>query len=177
MKFRYVSNKCTARDNTKEYTAKKLSKLSRFFSDDDCTADVVYTLEKGDRYKVEVTVVYKGMIFRAQSTTDDFFHSVDEIVDILVRQIRKHKTKLERQIKGSKFVFDEIPDVALETIEEETGGIIKRKKITIKPMSAEEAVLQMNMLGHDFFVFRDEDGQATVVYRRRDGNYGLIETD
>ena len=96
MKFRYVGNKCTPRESTKEYTEKKLSKLNRFFSGD-CTADVVYTLEKGDRFKVEVTVIYEGIIFRAQSVTDDFMHSIDEVVDLLVRQIRKHKTKLQKR--------------------------------------------------------------------------------
>ncbi len=174
MKFRYVGNKCTPRESTKEYTEKKLSKLNRFFSGD-CTADVVYTLEKGDRFKVEVTVIYEGIIFRAQSVTDDFMHSIDEVVDLLVRQIRKHKTKLQKRIKNSDFAFEGYEESS--NAQEDDGLVIKRKQISVKPMSCEEAILQMNMLGHDFFVFRNEDGNMNVVYCRKDGNYGLIETN
>ena len=98
MKIRYVSRKCTAYQDTKNYTEKKLKKLDKFFPED-CEVTVVYTLERDNRHKVEVTAENSGLIFRAQSTTDDFKYSVDEIVEILTRQIRRHKTKLEKRIK------------------------------------------------------------------------------
>ena len=175
MKFNYVSRKCTARDDTKAYTEKKLKKLERFFTGD-CVLHVIYTLEKPNVYKVEVTADYNGLIFRAQASSDDFKPCVDEIVDILTRQIRKHKTKLEKRMKDSSFSFEGYQDNP-ENEQDEEFKIIKSKNITVKPMTVDEAILQMNMLGHDFFVFREDSSLVKVVYRRKDGNYGLIETD
>ena len=100
MQFNYTTKKCNIWDSTKEYTEKKLSKLNKFFSDD-CTVYVIYTLEKDSNCKVEVTVEYNGITFRAQETTTDFKESVDRIVDVLIRQIRKHKTKLEKRLRNS----------------------------------------------------------------------------
>ena len=175
MQFNYTTKKCNIWDSTKEYTEKKLSKLSKFFSDD-CTVYVLYMLETDSNCKVEVTVEYNGITFRAQETTTDFKESVDRIVDILIRQIRKHKTKLEKRLRSSNFDFD-FGYTSLDDNEDEYK-IVRSKTVAAKPMSAEEAILQMNMLGHDFYVFKSEaDEKVCVVYRRKDGNYGLIEAE
>ena len=174
MQFNYTTKKCNIWDSTKEYTEKKLSKLSKFFSDD-CTVYVIYTLEKDNNCKVEVTVEYNGITFRAQETTTDFKESVDRIVDVLIRQIRKHKTKLEKRLRNSNFDFD-FGYTSLD--DEEEYKVVRSKSVTAKPMSTDEAILQMNMLGHDFYVYRSvDDEKICVVYRRKNGNYGLIETE
>lgn len=171
MQFIFSSRKCNLYDSTKEYAEKKLSKLSRFFAGD-CTVSVVFTHEKADRFKVEVTADYNDIIFRAQEVGSDFKEAIDVVVDVLVRQIKKHKTKLAKRLRDSDFSFD---GYTADIPEEETK-IIKTKSIVIKPMAPEEAVLQMEMLGHDFFVFMDAaDGQTKVVYKRKDGDYGMIE--
>lgn len=175
MQITYIEKKCHIWDSTKDYTEKKLKKLEKFFAGD-CVVHVIYTLERDDNCKVEVTADYNGIIFRAQETTKDFRESVDRIVDILIRQIRKHKTKLEKRLKASDFSFES--GFSSDYDEEENEVITRRKSVIVKPMSEEEAVLQMNMIGHDFFVYRsDADNRICIVYRRKDGNYGLIETE
>ena len=176
MQITYIEKKCNIWDSTKEYTEKKLKKLDKFFAGD-CAVHVVYTMEKADQCKVEVTTDYNGLIFRAQETSKDFKESVDRIVDVLIRQIRKHKTKLEKRLKSSNFDFDFDGSAPLPTDAEDEYKIIKSKTIIVKPMSDEEAILQMNMLGHDFFVFKSDDDQIKVVYRRKNGDYGLLETE
>ena len=174
MNIIYTARKCNIRDSLKEYTEKKLKKLDKFFSDD-CTVAVLFTLEKTNACKAEITTEYKGIIFRAQETTADFTSSVDSCVDMLIRQIRKHRTKLEKRLKDSSFSFG--GDYDANTPEEETT-IIRSKIISVKPMSEEEAILQMNMLGHDFYLFReDSDERLKVVYRRKEGGYGILEPE
>lgn len=172
MKFNYVSRKCTVREDTKQYTEKKFAKLERFFTGD-CTLHVIYTFEKEDQFRVEVTAEYKGIIFRAQAVGSDFRYCIDQLVDILIRQIRKHKTKLEKKIKDSSFIFEDLQHES----EEEEYKVTRRKSFNVKPMTVDEAILQMNMLGHSFFVFKEDDNLVKVVYRRNDGNYGVIEAD
>ena len=174
MTFNYVSKKCTAREETKAYTEKRMKKLEKFFTGD-CDVHVVYTLEKANLFKVEITADYNGLIFRAQATSNtDFKPCVDEIVDRLISQIRKHKTKLEKRMKDGMFIFEET------TVSEETEDeykIIRNKFIKVKPMADDEAIMQMDLLGHDFFVYTGESGNVRVLYKRKDGNYGLIETE
>ena len=173
MKFIFSSRRCNVGDGTKAYAEKKLKKLDKFFAGD-CVVYVVFTLEKENKNRVEVTADYKGLIFRAQETTGDFKESIDRIIDILIRQIRKHKTKLEKRLRDSDFTFD-LP-IEENTEPENKIEVIRTKSIVVKPMSVEEAILQMDMLGHDFFVFRtDTTNEINVVYKRKDGNYGLIE--
>ncbi|MDF2686314.1 MAG: ribosomal subunit interface protein [Clostridia bacterium] len=179
MQFIFSSRRCTVWESTKVYTEKKLKKLEKFFTGD-CIAHVIFTLEKENLCKVEVTVDYCGIIFRAQETTYDFNVSVDKIVDILIRQIRKHKTKLEKRLRESDFLFDDsnnLKDDKKEIIEDEYK-VIRNKNIIIKPMSVEEAILQMNMLGHDFYIFKETEAlNVQVIYRRKDGNYGLLDVE
>lgn len=172
MNYQYLSRKCTVRDDVKNYTEKKFAKLDKFF-DGECTMHVIYTYEKEDLFKVEATVTYNGIIFRAQAEGADFKYCIDELVDIIVRQIRKHKTKLQKQLK-KRDIFDssDAPDMT-----EDDYKIVRKKAFTVKPMSDDEAILQMNMLGHDFFVYRNEEQRLCIIYKRKHGDYGLIEAD
>ncbi len=172
MQINFSARKCNIREETKAYAEKRFRKLEKFFKGN-CTLNVVFTLERENECRVEATALYGGLIFRGQETTRDFKESADKVTDILIRQIRKHKTKLEKRFRDSEFVFD-FPQ---EDIREDTYEIIRTKNISVKPMETEEAILQMNMLGHDFYVFRETDNKVCVLYRRKDGNYGLIETD
>ena len=172
MKLEIISKNYRVSDRLEQILSAKLKKLDKFFPED-CEVTVVYTLEKDNRHKVEVTAENGGLIFRAQSTTDDFKYSVDEIVEILTRQIRRHKTKLEKRIK--KPIDAEILESA--DFAEDDYDIIKTKKIDPKPMTDEEAILQMNLLAHDFFIYTDSENKPRIIYRRRDGKYGLIEVE
>lgn len=174
MKILYTEKKCNVWDSTKEYAEKKLKKFEKFFAGD-CTVHVVFTHEKENQYQVEVTADYGGLVFRAQEISDDFKISIDKTVDVIIRQIRRHKTKLEKRLKSSDFSFDE---PAAADVPEDTYTVSRVKSVSAKPMSDEEAILQMELVGHDFFVFRTEDGEhVRVVYRRKNGDYGVIEAD
>ena len=171
MKFAFTGRKMEVSDAMKEYTRKKLSKLDRFFQND-AEAQVTYRTERG-RDTVEVTVKSANMYFRAQETANDVYAAIDSIVDLIERQIRKNKTRLEKRLRSGAF---EQPVAASWVEPEETFEVVRRKRFALKPMTPEEAILQMNLLEHEFFVFKNTvDGDAfSVVYRRRQGGYGLI---
>lgn len=156
------------------YAEKKVSKLDRFFHED-AEATITFTNQKKGMVKVEVAVYAGGNLYRGESTTSDANASVDAAIANIERQIRKYKTRLGKRLRA-----EEVP-VVDEVVEEESDdiSIIRAKKFTIKPMSPEEAVLQMNLTGHSFFVFRNADNAdaIAVVYARNDGGYGLIEDD
>lgn len=174
MKTNIYLRKLELGSEKKETIIKKIDKLGKFF-DEDISADVVISTQK-DKIIVEVTVRTPDMIYRAEERNDDVYNATDEIVDSLVRQIRKNKTRLAKKLRaGIDKEFDFGPDAPEEEAEIK---IVKTKTHHVKPMSAEEAVLQMNLLGHSFFIFRNAQTNTTdIVYRRKDGNYGLIETD
>ena len=176
MRFQYAEKKVNLPENVHKYAEKKVMKLERFFGDD-ADALVTFSVEK-DRNKVEITVHAANTYFRASERTSDMFASVDAAVATIERQIRKNKTRLARRLRQDAFV--RTPDVTSFAPEEPEEGefeIIRTKKFNMKPMTREEAILQMNLLEHSFFAFRDEDcdGAFAVVYRRTDGGYGLIE--
>ena len=176
MKFQYSEKKVKLPGNVHAYAEKKVMKLARFF-EEDAEALVVFSVEK-DRNKVELTVHGAGTWFRASESTSDMFASIDATVSTIERQIRKNKTRLARRLKKDAFsrtVQEETSFVPEAT--EDDLSITKVKSFYFKPMTREEAVLQMNLLEHDFFAFRDEDNGGTfaVVYRRKDGGYGLID--
>jgi len=125
---------------------------------------------------VEVTIRTADMIYRAEERNEEVYNAADDVVDAITRQIRKNKTRLAKKLREGIY---KDPDFSPEVYEEESEiKIVKTKTHHVKPMSAEEAVLQMNLLGHSFFVFRNAQTNTTdIVYRRKDGNYGLIETD
>ena len=174
MKFAFTGRKMEVSDALRAYTEKKLSKLDRFFSSD-AEAQVTFHTERG-RDTAEVTVRCANMFFRAQETANDMYGAIDSIVDMIERQIRKNKTRLEKKLRSGAF-DPEAPALPEET--EETYEVIRRKRFALKPMAVEEAILQMNLLGHAFYAFKnaEDENRYCVVYRRNDGGYGLIESD
>lgn len=170
MKVTIVGRKFNVTEDLKELVAKKLSKLDKFFSDE-AVANVTMKSEKNKEI-LETTITYKGTMFRSEVAEDVITAALDKSVDIIERQIRKNKTRLEKRFKVEKMpIFDE------EIVEEDEIAITKTKTFRLSPMSAEEAVLQMNLLGHTFFLFRDEHTDAVnLVYKKANGEYGLIET-
>ena len=173
MNITVVGRKCTPRENFKERAEKKLQKIDRFFGAE-ATAKVTATVEKTSQ-SVEVTINHDGMIYRAQARAQNMNEALDACVDLLVRQIRKNKTKLEKRFRSG--AFDDF--VAEEPVEEEVDfELVRTKTIPIKPQSVEEAILQMNLLGHKFYMFRNAaSDHVAVVYQRDDGGYGLIEPE
>ncbi len=177
MRINIIGRKLGVTDKHTEYIEKKLSKLDKFFHDE-AEARVVIGPIKEKEY-VEVAVYAAGMIYRAEVVDVDVFSAADKIIDVIERQIRKNKTRLEKKIKREAF-SDNTMLSGLDFTEGEDDAdfkIVKRKRFQVKPMSAEEAVLQMNLLGHNFFVFKNKDtDEMNVVYKRNDGNYALIES-
>lgn len=172
MKLNVVARKITLRPSFTERTEQKMSKLDKFFSDD---AECTVTVSQAPRntMRVEATVRSNGMIFRAETTEEDINDAVDRLVDLLVRQIRKNKTRLEKRLRTGAFV--ESAGVA-EPVAEEEYRVVRTKSFSVKPLDVEEAILQMNLLDHEFFMFVNADtGDINVVYRRQDGDYGLLE--
>ena len=176
MKFQFREKKIKLPGNVHAYAEKKVMKLARYF-EEDAEALIVFSAEK-NRNKVELTVHGAGTWFRASESTSDMFASIDAAVGTIEGQIRKNKTRLARRLKQDAFVrsVQEETSFVPETAEDDLS-IVKAKKFYFRPMTREEAVLQMNLLGHTFFAFRDEDngGSFAVVYKRNEGGYGLID--
>ena len=175
MKTNVYSRKVELGNEKKEMLIKKIDKLGKFFNDE-ASADIVVSEQK-DKMIVEVTIRTHDMIYRAEERNEDLYNATDDIVDSITRQIRKNKTRLAKRLREgvSKEIdfFTDIPEESDDEIK-----IVKTKTHQVKPMSAEEAVLQMNLLGHSFFIFKNAQTNTTdIVYRRKDGNYGLIETN
>ncbi len=157
----------------KELALKKMSKLDRYFPAD-TVAQVTMALEK-NRHIVEVTIPYSGGIIRGEEVTGDMYASIDNVIAKLERQIIRHRTKLEKNLKAEAF-NEPVPEYSDE--EDEGPRVVKVKRFSIKPMSEEEAILQMELLGHSFFVFTNaETEDINVLYKRKDGNLGLIEPE
>ena len=175
MRFQYAEKKVSLPENVHRYAEKKVMKLERFFGDD-ADALVTFSVEK-NRNNVELTVHGAGTWFRASESTSDMFASIDAAVGTIEGQIRKNKTRLARRLRQDAFArtAEETSFVADEPEEELT--IVRAKKFYMRPMTREEAILQMNLLEHSFFAFRDQDngGSFAVVYKRNDGGYGLID--
>ena len=181
MKFVFTDKKVNLPAVIHRYAEKKVGKLDRFFKED-ATAAVTFSIER-DRNRVEVTIRSGGTIFRASESTSDMHASIDAAVATLERQIRKNKTRLEKRLRQDAFVrtvdAEEVSSFAPEEEEEEEFRIVRTKRFPIKHMTVEEAVLQMNLVDHTFFAFKnaDDGGAFAVVYKRNDGGYGLIEDD
>ena len=174
MKTNIYLRKLELGNEKKEMLIKKIDKLGKFF-DEEASADIVVAEQK-DKMIVEVTIRTADMIYRAEERNEEVYNAADDVVASVTRQIRKNKTRLAKKLReGVSREFD----VLFDAPEEEADiKIVKTKTHHVKPMSAEEAVLQMNLLGHNFFVFTNAKTNTTdIVYRRKDGNYGLIETD
>ena len=175
MKFQYSEKKVKLPGAVHAYAEKKVMKLARYF-EEDAEALVVFSVEK-NRNNVELTVHGAGTWFRAHESTSDMYASIDAAIGTIEGQIRKNKTRLARRLRQDAFVrsAEETSFASDET--EDDLSIVKIKSFYFRPMNREEAVMQMNLLEHNFFAFRDEDngGAFAVVYRRKDGGYGLIE--
>ena len=175
MKFQFSEKKVKLPGNVHAYAEKKVMKLARYF-EEDAEALIVFSVEK-NRNKVELTVHGANTWFRASESTSDMFASIDASVATIEGQIRKNKTRLARRLRHDAFTrtVEETSFIPEET--EEDLSIVRVKQFSFRSMTREEAVLQMNLLEHSFFAFRDEDngGAFAVVYRRNDGGYGLIE--
>lgn len=170
MKITVIGRKVNLRNNFKDLVERKLQKFDRIF-DPDAEATVTVTMEK-NRQTVEITVEQRGMIYRAEDTALEMNEALDHVMAALGRQIRKNKTRLERMKKmapDAEFAeeYYDLPD--------EEPEIVREKRFFVEIMTPEEAILQMELLGHEFFLFRDdESGEVNVVYRRKDGSYGLL---
>lgn len=175
MKFIVSGKNIDVTEALRNKVTKKLSKLDKFFHKE-TEAHVTMSVEK-NRHIMEVTITFDGIVMRAEVSNDDMYACVDKVIDILERQIRKYKTKLEKKLHESAFKPENFEnDRKVE--EEEEFKIVRTKKFAIKPMDVEEAILQMNLLGHEFFMFTNaETSEPNVVYKRKDGNYGLIEPE
>ena len=180
MKFVFTDKKVTLPASVHAYAEKKVGKLDRYFKTEG-EASVVFSVEK-DRNVCEITVRSGSMILRASESTSDMRASIDACVSGMARQIRKNKARLEKRLRTDAFerTVDaaEVSDFAPEE-EESEFRIVRTKRFPIKHMTVEEAVLQMNLVGHTFFAFKnaDADGAFSVVYTRNGGGYGLIEDD
>ena len=176
MKFTFTCKKISLNDSVKEYAEKKISKLDRYFQED-AEAFVTFAVEKKNRCVVELTIrSANGTLFRAQEEDPDgdMRGAIDAVVNFIERRIRKNKTRLAMNLRAEALA-PEVPE--FEVAEDAEYEIVRTKRFAVKPMTTEEAILQMNLLGHAFYVFRSVDsGTVCVVYRRNNGGYGLIET-
>lgn len=179
MRFDIRGKNIEVTDALKDYTTKRLSKLEKYFEDLK-VAQVTLSVDS-EGHKVEVTIPINGMILRGEEATDDMYSSIDLVEEKLEKQINKYKTKLYRNNRGSAFrrsLQAEIENEIQSTKDksDDKFNIVRTKKFALKPMDEEEAIMQMNLLSHDFFVFFNANTEeVNVVYKRKDSNYGLIE--
>ena len=162
-----------------DYAEKKISKLEKHF-DKATDVQVVLSVIREDHI-VEVTMNINGLILRGEESTGDMYASIDMVVDKLERQLKKYKTRMNKSLRqrGVRVISEKLALTEAEArMEDEAPQVVRTKRFTLKPMSTEEAILQMDLLGHNFFVFSSAENDAVnVVYRRRDGHYGLIEPE
>lgn len=174
MKVIITSKNMNASDHLKQTIESKLDRLGKYFSND-IVANVTLSMEKG-RQKIEATINAKGTIFRAEETTNDAYNGVDRIVEKLASQMSRFKTKLQRKHKDHKELqLEDLPEIAGEELDE--MRVVRRKTFDLMPMTVDEAIMQMELLEHTFFVFVNlESDTVNVVYKRRNNDYGLLET-
>lgn len=177
MQINYTARKVNLHDNFKNLVEKKLSKFKNIFSDN-ARAFVTVKLEK-NRQTVEITIKDDAIILRAEDTCREMNEALDEAINNLSRQIRKNKSRLDKKLR-SKGLSEFMVSEPMETdIDEEEFNVIRTKQFMLKPVTVDEAILQMNMLNHNFFVFKncDNDDMINIVYKRKNGNYGLLEPE
>lgn len=176
MKYTFAEKHMASSDELRAYSEKKINKLDRLFKNE-AEAFVTFSVERG-RFLAEITIHSNGLYYRASELTNDMYASVDSGVAAIERQIRRNKTRLEKRLKEGALEREAVPAYAAFEDEEQDDEfkVIRSKRFSIKPMSIEEAILQMNLLNHEFFMFRnvDDEGAVSVVYKRNNGGYGLI---
>lgn len=180
MRFTFTDKKVQVSGELRAYAEKKIGKLDKFFKGES-DAFVTFSTERG-RHIAEVTIKNNGMFYRVSESTGDMQASIDSAAASIERQIRKNKTRLEKRLRDGAFEREvaDVPVVAPDDDEEETDfKVVRTKRFSIKPMTTEEAILQMNLLGHEFFAFKNQDADDVfaIVYKRKNGDYGLIEDD
>ena len=178
MKFTFTEKKMDASEDLRAYAEKKIGKIDRLFRTES-DAYVTFSTERG-RFLAEVTIKNSGMFYRVSELTSDMYASIDSAVASIERQIRKNKTRLEKRLRDGAIEREIKPfQIPSDDAGEEEFKVVRNKKFYIAPMSVEEAILQMNLLEHEFFVFRNAEARDafTVVYRRKNGGYGLITDD
>ena len=178
MKFTFTEKRMDSSEELRAYAIRKIGKLDRLFKTE-AEAFVTFSLERG-RFLAEITIHDNGMYYRASELTNDMYASVDSGVAAIERQIRRNKTRLSKKLREG--VLDAETTAAYFSTEDDADeefSILRSKHFSIKPMAPEEAILQMNLLGHAFFVFKnmDEDDAVSVVYKRKNGGYGMICDD
>lgn len=176
MNITIIGRKFNLKDSFRDYAQQKMKKIQRIFGDE-TDVKITVTVEK-EWQTVETTLRKDGMVYRAECSAEKMEEALDKTIDDLVRKIRKNKTRIEKRLKEG--AFDLLPEDVDDLSDEQEGEIkiVKNKHFPVKPMDAEEAVLQMNLIGHQFFMFRDmHSGEINVVYRRKDGNYGLLSPE
>jgi len=175
MRFQIRGKNLQLSEALKDYVEKRLGKLDKYF-DNNPEAVVTLVVEK-ERHRVEVTMPINGYILRGEEESTDMYACIDLVVDKLDKQINKYKTRLIRKNKGLS-IREMAPETETAPEEYKEPAVVRTKRFAIKPMAVEEAIMQMNLLGHSFFVFSNSDTEeVNVVYRRKDGNYGLIEPE
>ncbi len=171
MKVNITSKNLNVGERMKDHIEEKFSKLDKYFSTD-IDANIMLSQEK-NRQKIEATIYADGTIFRAEETSDDIYESVDLIIDKLSTQMSRFKSKLVRKNRGKGVKYEAIPEIE----QEEEIKVVKTKKFELEPMDVDGAIVQMELLQHTFYVFLNvETDSVNVVYKRRDGNYGVLET-
>lgn len=175
MKFVYIGKGLEITDSLKDRIEKKLKKLERYFQDD-VEAQIRISQERGNRNIAEITISVGSVILRAEEVSGDMYMSIDRAVDKLNRQIRRHRTKLEKRLRAG--AFEPMPEAAEEPEEEPSYNIVRVKRFSVKPMQVEDAIAQMELLGHTFFLFLNEETDSMcVLYSRSDGSYGLLQPE
>ena len=178
MKYTYACKKVSLNDSIKDYTERRIAKLDRYLRDD-ASVFVTFSVEKTHLCSAEITIRDGNMMFRAQTEAPDgdMRGAVDAAVGYIERQILKNKTRLSKRLRSDSFV-SAVPEDDFSVAEEKEFDIVRTKRFSVKPMSPEEAILQMNLLNHSFFVFRNssEGDELSIVYQRKSGGYGLIVT-
>jgi len=171
MKFNIHGKNIEVTDAIKDYVESKIGRIEKYFKNTDLTATVNLRVRGKDQI-VEVTIPANGLTLRAEDTHTDLYAAIDLVIEKLERQIRKNKSKAKKNLKKI-VVFN---DFDVDSLEDVDDNIVKRKVIDTKPMSEEEAILQMELIGHDFFLFKnDKTGELCVVYKRKDSGYGILE--
>ena len=174
MKFNVRGDKLVVTDAIKNYIETKIGKLDKYFKEDSITASVQLRI-RGNDHIIEVTIPTDNFILRSEEENEDMYAAIDLVLDKLERQIRKNKTKLKKKNINNKYKEFNYDYELLKEEPENSDTIVKRKYIETKPMDEEEAILEMELLGHSFFVYKDMNTNETcVLYKRKDGNYGVI---
>ncbi|MGI6146639.1 MAG: ribosome-associated translation inhibitor RaiA [Firmicutes bacterium] len=179
MEITVVGRNIAVTDALRSYAEKKVAKLQKYFEKGILTGQVTMAVERGI-HSVDITLSVDGLLLRGEEHTNDMYASIDGAIDNIDRQIKKYKTRINRRLRqeGNRIVESAMAATGEALPEAPEPRVVKTKRFAVKPMAVEEAIMQMELLGHDFFVFRnDTTEEVNVVYRRKDGNYGLIEPE